>query len=197
MEGNGIRCFNKLFHALIVVVILLPCVVNPSPSLGFNNISSGGVMRCIEREREALLAFKQGLVDDNNFPSSWGIEEHKQDCCKWVGVHCSNRTNHVIQLDLGLERYHRSRSFDQKGHPHDIRYHLQGKMMNPKLIELQHLKYLDLSWINFNGIQLPDFIGSLSSLRYLDLFSASFGGQFPSQVGNRRACLVVYLNPTF
>ncbi|CAN6710997.1 unnamed protein product [Malus baccata var. baccata] len=184
MEGDGIRCFNKLFHALIVVVILLPCVVNPSPSLGFNNISSGGVMRCIEREREALLAFKQGLVDDNNFLSSWGIEEHKQDCCKWVGVHCSNRTNHVIQLDLGLERYHRSRSFDQKGHPHDIRYHLQGKMMNPKLIELQHLKYLDLSWINFNGIRLPDFIGSLSSLRYLDLFSASFGGQFPSQVGN-------------
>ncbi|KAM1182215.1 hypothetical protein ACFX19_000745 [Malus domestica] len=55
MEGDGIRCLNKLFRALIVMVILLQCVVNPSLSLGFNNISSGGVTRCFEREREALL----------------------------------------------------------------------------------------------------------------------------------------------
>ncbi|XP_048422019.1 receptor-like protein EIX2 [Pyrus x bretschneideri] len=57
-------------------------------------------------------------------------------------------------------------------------------MMSPKLLELQHLKYLDLYRVNFNGTRLPYFIGSLSNLRHLDLSFASFGGRFPSQVGN-------------
>ncbi|KAB2627303.1 LRR receptor-like serine/threonine-protein kinase ERL1 [Pyrus ussuriensis x Pyrus communis] len=185
MEGDRIRCLNKLLRALILGLTLLQCV-NPSLSLGFKNISSGGVMRCIEREREALLAFKQGLVDHYNLLSSWGREVHKQDCCTWAGVHCSNRTNHVTQLNLGWSSSPKaySQSLQQKRHPQYITYAFQGKMMSPKLIELHHLKYLDLSWINFNGTRLPDFIGSLSNLRHLDLSFASFGGRFPSQVGN-------------
>nr|XP_028948121.1 receptor-like protein EIX2 [Malus domestica] len=184
MEGDRIRCLKKLFRALIVVFTLLQCAVNPSLSLGFKNISSEGVVRCFEREREALLAFKHGLVDPYNLLSSWGREEHKQDCCKWVGVHCSNRTNHVTQLHLGWYPLSVSYSHQQKGDPQFINYFLQGKKMSPKLIELQRLKYLDLSWINFNGTRLPYFIGSLFNLRHLDLSSASFGGRFPSQVGN-------------
>ncbi|KAB2597713.1 LRR receptor-like serine/threonine-protein kinase GSO1 [Pyrus ussuriensis x Pyrus communis] len=184
MEGDGIRCLNKLFRALIVVVILLQCVVNPSLSLGFNNISSAGVTRCFEREREALLAFKLGLVDDYNLLSSWGREEHKQDCCNWAGIHCSNRTNHVTQLNLGWYYLREADALQQKGQQESLDYYFQGKMMSPKLIELQHLKYLDLSSIDFTGTQLPYFIGSLSNLRHLSLWEASFGGRFPSQVGN-------------
>ncbi|XP_048422017.1 receptor-like protein EIX1 isoform X2 [Pyrus x bretschneideri] len=186
MEGDRIRirCLNKLFRALIVVFTLLQCAVNPSLSLGFKNISSEGVVRCFEREREALLAFKHGLVDHYHLLSSWGREEHKQDCCKWVGVHCSNRTNHVTQLHLGWYSLNETYSHQQKGDTQLIGYFLQGKMMSPKLLELQHLKYLDLSSINFNGTRLPYFIGSLSNLRHLDLNYASFGGRFPSQVGN-------------
>ncbi|KAB2597710.1 LRR receptor-like serine/threonine-protein kinase GSO1 [Pyrus ussuriensis x Pyrus communis] len=184
MEGDGIRCLNKLFRALIVVVILLQCVVNPSLSLGVNNISSAGLTRCFEREREALLAFKQDLVDYYNLLSSWGREEHKQDCCKWVGIHCSNRTNHVTQLNLGWYYLREAFTPQQKGQLKYFGYYFQGKMMSPKLIELQHLKYLDLSSVDFTGTQLPYFIGSLSNLRHLDLWSASFGGRFPSQVGN-------------
>ncbi|CAN6717904.1 unnamed protein product [Malus baccata var. baccata] len=184
MEGDKIRCLKKLFRALIVVFTLLQCVVNPSLSLGFKNISSEGVVRCFEREREALLAFKHGLVDHYNLLSSWGREEHKQDCCKWVGVHCSDRTNHVTQLHLGWDPLNESYSHQQKGDSKYINYFLQGKKMSPKLIELQRLKYLDLSSINFNGTQLPYFIDSLSNLRHLDLCYASFGGRFPSQVGN-------------
>nr|XP_028948122.1 receptor-like protein EIX1 [Malus domestica] len=113
-----------------------------------------------------------------------GEEKNKQDCCKWVGVHCSNRTNHVTQLHLGWYSLNESYSHQQKGDPQYISYFLQGKKMSPKLIELQRLKYLDLSSINFNGTRLPYFIGSLSNLRHLDLSFASFGGRFPSQVGN-------------
>ncbi|CAN6568099.1 unnamed protein product [Malus baccata var. baccata] len=184
MKGDRIRCLKKLFRALIVVFTLLQCAVNPSPSLGFKNISSQGVVRCFEREREALIAFKHGLVDHYNLLSSWGREEHKQDCCKWVGVHYGNRTNHVTQLHLGWSYLNETYSLQQKGDPQYIQDFLQGKTMSPKLIELQRLKYLDLSSINFNGTRLPYFIGSLSNLRHLDLSYASFGGRFPSQVGN-------------
>ncbi|XP_050144134.1 receptor-like protein EIX2 isoform X2 [Malus sylvestris] len=151
---------------------------------GIRAIGHPVVMRCIESEREALLAFKQGLIDDYNLLSSWGREEHKQDCCKWLGVHCSNRTNHVTQLHLGWSYLYQAYALQQKGHPHYVEYYLQGKMLSPKLIELKHLKYLDLSLINFNGSQVPDFIGSLSNLRHLDLSDASFGGRIPTQIGN-------------
>ncbi|CAL2241509.1 unnamed protein product [Prunus armeniaca] len=127
--------------------------------------------RCIERERQALLAFKRGLVDKSDFLSSWGSEAQKQDCCGWVGVSCSNQTGHVLQLDLSDEV---QSEFDK----------VQGKMISPKLIELHHLQHLALPWIDFNGSQFPYFIGSLTNLRYLDLSWTHFGGKFPSQVGN-------------
>ena len=44
---------------------------------------------------------------------------------------------------------------------------LRGKISS-QLIELQHLEYLDLSWNDLNRSQIPEFIGSLSNLRYLD-----------------------------
>ena len=86
---------------------------------------------CIERERQALLHFKQGVVDDYGMLSSWGNGEDKRDCCKWRGVECNNQTGHVIMLDL------------HGGY-------LGGKI-GPSLAELQHLKHLNLSWNDFEG----------------------------------------------
>ncbi|OWM69835.1 hypothetical protein CDL15_Pgr025684 [Punica granatum] len=51
---------------------------------------------CIEREREALLKFKRGLIDDSNLLSSWVGD----DCCSWKGVRCSKWTGRVLKLDL-------------------------------------------------------------------------------------------------
>ncbi|PQQ20173.1 LRR receptor-like serine/threonine-protein kinase GSO2 [Prunus yedoensis var. nudiflora] len=181
MKGDG-RCL-KLFLALLI--LFLQNV--KGGEVGHNHNHSHSLrdakvtVRCIERERQALLAFKRALVDHFNHLSSWGSEAQKQDCCRWEGVYCSNQTGHVIQLDLGY-------SFPAKMIQLDLGYYhkypFQGKVISPKLIELQHLQYLDLSLIDFYGIQIPDFIGSLTNLRNLRLSSCHFIGPIPSSFGN-------------
>ncbi|CAN6711045.1 unnamed protein product [Malus baccata var. baccata] len=149
------------------IMVLLLLIITLHVNLGHGDANM--TMRCTDKEREALLAFKQSLIiskyDRVRF-SSWGTEAVKPDCCRWEGVSCYKQTGHVVQLDLGDH------------------YYLQGAMISPKLIELKHLKYLDLSWVNFTGSQVPYFIGSLTNLRYLDLSCCYFGGKFPIQVGN-------------
>ncbi|GMP59352.1 hypothetical protein CsSME_00022657 [Camellia sinensis var. sinensis] len=108
---------------------------------------------CIESERKALLNFKGSLKDHSNHLSSWV----GQNCCTWKGVGCSKRTGHVMKLDLRNPTL-----FD------DANYGLGGKI-NPSLLDLKHLHYLDLSMNNFVGIQVPELLGSLKNLRYLNL----------------------------
>ncbi|KAK7856854.1 receptor-like protein EIX1 [Quercus suber] len=60
---------------------------------------------------------------------------------------------------------------------------LRGKL-NPSLIELKYLTYLDVSCNDFNQSQIPEFIASLSNLRHLDLYRANFGRNIPFQLGN-------------
>ncbi|KAK7860853.1 receptor-like protein eix2, partial [Quercus suber] len=55
-------------------------------------------VKCIEKERQALLEFKKGIVEGKL--SSWGSEDQK-NCCNWEGVYCNNQTGHVLELDLG------------------------------------------------------------------------------------------------
>ncbi|XP_020412678.1 leucine-rich repeat receptor-like serine/threonine-protein kinase BAM1 [Prunus persica] len=144
----GVRCCFKLLYAIVVLILL-----------HMNNPCIG----CIERERQALLALKQGLVGDySDRLLSWEGE----DCCEWDWVHCSKQTGHVVQLYLEEQSS-------------------RGKI-SPKLIELQHLQYLSFSGNNFSRSQIPDFIGSLSNLIYLDLSNANFGGLIPYQLGNLR-----------
>ncbi|GAY46552.1 hypothetical protein CUMW_097940 [Citrus unshiu] len=132
--------------------------------------NSGNIIRCLNEEREALLAFKQGLIDESGILSSWGREDEKRDCCKWRGVQCSSKTGLVLGLDL--------RALSDS--PVDA---LKGTI-NPSLLKLQHLTYLDLSWNNFSGSPIPEFIGSLGKLSELVLSSAQFAGPIPHQLGN-------------
>jgi hypothetical protein len=123
---------------------------------------AGQASSCIPEERDALLAFKAGVTDPGDKLRSW----QGQDCCNWNGVACSNKTLHVIKLDVG-------------------QYGLKGEgEINSSLAALTRLAYLDLSDNNFDGLAIPEFVGSFKKLRYLDLSHANFGGKVPPQLGN-------------
>jgi len=56
--------------------------------------------------------------------------------------------------------------------------------INPSLVDFKHLSRLDLSYNNFEGSHIPEFIGSLNMLHYLDLSNANFTGTVPPHLGN-------------
>ena len=129
-------------------------------------------MDCLEVEKEALLKFKQGLTDPSGQLSSWVGE----DCCKWRGVSCYNKTGRVIKLKLGNPF---PNSLEGNGTVSEL-----GGEINPSLLNLKYLNYLDLSMNNFEGMEIPKFIGSLGKLRYLNLSGASFDGIVPPNIAN-------------
>ncbi|KAM7489894.1 hypothetical protein LguiB_027378 [Lonicera macranthoides] len=130
------------------------------------------LIRCKDNERQALLNFKKEIVEDEfGLLSSWGSQE--EDCCKWRGILCSNTTGHVILLDL-----HGWYDYGTYNH-----VYLSGKV-SPSLLELNHLKHLDLSYNSFYPSPIPEFIGSLSKLQHLNLSLNGFIGKVPHQLGN-------------
>ena len=121
------------------------------------------------RDREALLSIKARIMaNPERLLSSW----RGQDCCRWEGVTCSNMIGHVIELDLHA--------------PYNIQSSLKGEISS-SLKDLEHLQFMDLGGnYNLDGFQghLPDFIGSLRDLRYLNLSYLNFNGMVPHQLGN-------------
>nr|CAD1821161.1 unnamed protein product [Ananas comosus var. bracteatus] len=129
--------------------------------LGHHGILTSG---CFEIERSALLAFKAGVIDTEERLTSWA----GRDCCSgWRGVVCDSNTGHVVKLNL------RNSSL----------YDLRGEV-SPSLAVLHHLVHLDLSSNIFDGIAIPEFIGSFKNLTHLDLSDSIFGGRVPQQLGN-------------
>nr|XP_004305912.2 PREDICTED: receptor-like protein 12 [Fragaria vesca subsp. vesca] len=122
---------------------------------------------CVSIEMKALLKLKESLTDHSDRLSSWVGE----DCCKWRGVGCNNTTGRVESLNL--------RNSYSEGTIHA----LEGEI-NPSLLDLKDLVYLDLSMNNFGSFKIPSFIGSLEKLKYLNLSGASFGGVIPANLGS-------------
>ncbi|BBN70289.1 disease resistance family protein / LRR family protein [Prunus dulcis] len=113
--------------------------------------------RCIEKERQALLAFKRGMMDKFDVLSSWGLEIQKQDCCRWIGVSCSNQTGHVLQLDLSYK------VMDE--HYYSLEENLDWLPL------LSSLRYLDLSGTNLSNVfDWPEAINKLPELTNLTLW---------------------------
>ncbi|XP_024046504.1 receptor-like protein EIX1 [Citrus clementina] len=162
MVIGGGRC--RSLQLLFVFILLSLCM---KPAVGLSTGEGDADIKCIERERQALLMFKQGLIDEYGHLSSWGNEDDKKDCCKWRGVSCSNQTGHVTMLNLQFRSY----------------MPLRGNISS-SLIGLQHLNYLNMKYNDFGGKQIPAFIGSLKNIRHLDLSNAGFTGRVPYQLGN-------------
>ncbi|KAK7364595.1 hypothetical protein VNO80_13332 [Phaseolus coccineus] len=136
--------------------------------LAFQVVPGEQEMRCLQREREALLQFKASLLDHHGMLSSWTTAT---DCCQWKGILCSNLTGNIVSLDLHSE-------YDYE--THSISY-ISGEI-HKSLTELQQLKYLNLSSNSFPDSHIPEFLASLSNLRFLSW--CHFGGKIPSQFGS-------------
>ncbi|WVZ14847.1 hypothetical protein V8G54_012413 [Vigna mungo] len=129
-------------------------------------------IRCLPKERDALLQFKAAIVDRYGMLSSWTTPE----CCQWEGILCSNLNAHIISLYLPGQ-YYDDRYYD------DSRRYISGEI-HKSLMELRHLQYFNLSSNSFRDTNIPDFLSSLTNLRYLDLSSCDFSGQIPTQISS-------------
>ncbi|XP_072963434.1 receptor-like protein EIX2 [Typha angustifolia] len=154
-------------HGVLLLRLCLLLLHIFSPALSLETTKLRG--SCIASERDALLTFKEGI---NGLPERLSSSWEGQDCCRWRGVMCSNKTGHVVKLDLRV----------------DLRVEFQrifiSDDISPSLLPLEHLNYLDLSFNYFVGRQIPKFMGSFKNLKYFNLSNANFGGDVPPQLGN-------------
>ncbi|OEL18909.1 hypothetical protein BAE44_0020071, partial [Dichanthelium oligosanthes] len=117
------------------------------------------------------LSIKASLLDPKNSLSSWLGE----DCCSWKGVKCSKKTGHVFKLKVTGISTDDCLHIDQNELGGEISY---------SLVNLQRLRYLDLSCNNFNGAKIPEFLGSMRNLRHLDLSHTMLNmGGYPHKLG--------------
>ncbi|KAJ4726103.1 Leucine-rich receptor-like kinase family protein [Melia azedarach] len=157
----------------LVVAILFLALATTNIKISFCNGSTYNV-GCIDSERQALLRFKQDLKDPSNRLASWS-NISDGNCCTWAGVVCNNSTGHVMGLHLGNPWFYGEEGYEKS--------RLIGKI-NPSLLDLKHLVYLNLSNNDFEGTRIPGFLGSVENLRYIDLSKSGFIGMIPHQLGN-------------
>ncbi|KAF4398958.1 hypothetical protein G4B88_023552 [Cannabis sativa] len=167
---------NKLTITLPLLILIFMLHVEATTKTKHHNDDDH--VLCVESEKQALLSFKQDLVDPFNRLTSWAANgDDDDDCCNWTGIICDSITGHVKQLQLA-NTYKDYVDLENK-----YGGGLSSKV-NPSLLNLTYLTHLDLSYNNFGGTQIPHFIGSLMSLKYLNFTRAGFEGKIPHQLGN-------------
>uniref|UniRef100_A0A0E0MGC9 Leucine-rich repeat-containing N-terminal plant-type domain-containing protein n=1 Tax=Oryza punctata TaxID=4537 RepID=A0A0E0MGC9_ORYPU len=147
-------------------------------------------LACVPEERDALLAFRDGVTGDPaGRLATW--RRGGGDCCRWRGVRCSNRTNgHVVALRLRNDAAAAGGS-GAEAELDDRGYYAGGAALvgaiSPALLSLRRLRHLDLSRNYLEGSPAtppPAFLGGLANLRYLNLSGIYFSGEIPPHLGN-------------
>ncbi|PPS10249.1 hypothetical protein GOBAR_AA10396 [Gossypium barbadense] len=155
------------------------------PAICFTICHANSNLLCIQSEREALLKFKNDLIDPSNRLSSW-VEG--RDCCEWIGVFCQNSTGHVHQLHLASPLS--APDFDTPPAEWEAYYNsvLGGKGAIPhNLGNLSKLQYLDLGGNYLGDLERVTF--KLPSLLELHLSGC---GLHPSSISvNSSKSLVI------
>ncbi|KAK3411628.1 hypothetical protein EUGRSUZ_I00372 [Eucalyptus grandis] len=163
------------FYTSFVPTLL--CALFVIQTLEFSHSKALTNVSCIGAEREALLKFKQDVIDPSRRLGSWIGES----CCEWEGVECSEKTGHVSKLDL-------RNPFDDG--PESCS--LEGKI-HPALNELKYLKYLDLSYNNFTTHKTQKSLTSLHKMEYLNLSYAGHG-HISNQLSNLSSLMYLDLS---
>nr|TKW02537.1 hypothetical protein SEVIR_8G248400v2 [Setaria viridis] len=180
------------FHGAAAVMCLL-LLFSPAPTTAVAASSASG--SCITAERDALISFKAGITND---PGRWLRSWRGQDCCLWYGVRCSTRTGHVVKLDLRNNLLSEHYYFGPAYPPSYILGQGLSGQISSSLLALRHLKHLDLSGNDLGGYKpIPEFMGYLKSLTYLDLSNLNFGGRVPPQLGNLTKLKYLNINQPF
>ncbi|XP_061996713.1 receptor-like protein EIX2 isoform X3 [Rosa rugosa] len=175
MSGRSSIHSGSVLARLLWLVIVSSAATSCCCSSAAGNISTSNDVnvRCMEREKHALLQFKQGLVDGSNALASW---ESKENCCEWRGVACDNQTGELPSLenctllllvDLGFNN-------------------LSGKIQAWIGSSLQKLWVLQLRSNHFSG-SIPSSICSLPLIRVLDLSQNNISGVLPHCLNNLTA----------
>ncbi|XP_019167430.1 PREDICTED: receptor like protein 30-like [Ipomoea nil] len=142
-----------------------------------------GSRSCLDNERKALLSFKHSIISDPlSSLSSWGDDD---DCCKWKGVGCDNRTGHVVALHLGRQglqelEYGKNLKFMKLIDLSSNK--LVGEIPN-ELTDLHMLNSLNLSRNKLTG-SIPNKIGEMRSLESVDLSNNQLSGAIPPSLAS-------------
>ncbi|PHT48150.1 hypothetical protein CQW23_12358 [Capsicum baccatum] len=130
----------KILVALLILLLqsfAIPILTEATKtvSLPFANTNEDKV-RCVKRERDALLTFKQSLTDPSGRLASWVGKE----CCTWKDIYCDIQTGNVIRLDLN----DRSNNCDWKKMDSlsTSNSSCLGGKISHALLELHYLEYL-------------------------------------------------------
>ncbi|GMP71280.1 hypothetical protein CsSME_00029757 [Camellia sinensis var. sinensis] len=187
-HNNHIMCnihinFSSINSRCAILITFLSLV---SLLINFNMATTDNVtsmIKCIETEREALFAFKQGLKDLSNRLSSWT----GNGCCQWSGVQCNEASGHVIGIYLRnpFPSSNSAIAARNQGN-YDTAYGRSclGGDINSSLLELKYLDSLDLSLNNFTGFpRFEEWLSKISAqLTNLDLSNNQIKGKLPKKL---------------